>query len=112
MGKSAGIDNIPAELIKAGGNIVIQILLDICNKILENGIWLSDWTISMIISLHKNGIKQKCENYRTIILISHSSKIMLKIILNRFQHYTEEFTSEEQAGFRAGGSTSEQILNL
>ena len=48
MGKSAGIDNIPAELIKAGGHIVIQILLDICNKIWETGIWPSDWTKSMI----------------------------------------------------------------
>ena len=80
MGKSAGIDNIPAEVIKAGGHIVIQIMLDICNKIWETGIWPSDWTKSMIISLHKKGSKQKCENYRTISLISHSSKIMLKII--------------------------------
>ena len=53
IGKSAGIDNIPAELIKAGGHIVIQILLDICNKIWETGIWPSDWKKSMIISLHK-----------------------------------------------------------
>ena len=44
MGKSAGIDNIPAQLNKAGGHIVIQILLDICNKIWETGIWPSDWT--------------------------------------------------------------------
>ena len=112
MGKSAGIDNIPAELIKDGGHIVIQILLDICNKIWETGIWPSDWTKSMIISLHKKGSKHKCENYRTISLISHSSKIMLKIILNRLKHYTEEFISEEQAGFRTGRSTSEQIFNL
>ena len=112
MGKSAGIDNIPAELIKAGGHIVIQILLDICNKIWETGIWPSDWTKSMIISLHKKGSKQKCENYSTISLTSHSSKIMLKIILNRLKHYTEEFISEEQAGFRTGRSTSEQIFNL
>ena len=49
---------------------------------------------SMIISLYKKGSKQKCENYRTISLISHSSKIMLKIILNRLQHYTEVFISE------------------
>ena len=69
MGKSAGIDNIPAELIKAGGYIVIQILQDICNKIWETRIWPSDWTKSIIISLHKKGSKQKCENDRTISLI-------------------------------------------
>ena len=57
MGKSAGIDNIPVELIKAGGHIVIQILLDICNKIWETGIWPSDLTKSMIISLNKKGSK-------------------------------------------------------
>ena len=111
MGKSAGIDNIPAELIKAGEHIVIQILLDICNKIWETGIWPSDWTQSMIISLHKKGSKQKCENYKTISLISHFSKI--KIILDRLKHYTEEFISEEQAGFRTGILfSSEQIFNL
>ena len=102
MGKSAGIDNIPTALIKAGGKIVIQIMLDICNKIWETGIWPTDWTKSMIISLHKKGSKQKCENYRTISLISHSNKIMLKIIMKRLKHYTEEFISEEKAGFRAG----------
>ena len=46
------------------------------------------------------GSKQKCENNRTISLISHASKIMLKIILHRLQHITEEFISEEQAGIR------------
>ena len=71
MGKSAGIENIPTKLITAGGNIVIQILLDICNKIWETGIWPSDWTKSMLISLHKKGSKQKCEHYRTTSLISH-----------------------------------------
>ena len=91
---------------------MIQILLDICNKIWETGIWPSDWTKLMIISLNKKGCKQKCENYRTISLISHYSKIMLNIILNRLKHYTEEFISEEQAGFRTGRSTSEQIFNL
>ena len=83
-------------------------LLDICNTIWETGIWPSDWTKSMIISLYKKGSKQKYENYRTISLISHISNIMLKIILNRLQHYTEEFISEEQAGFRAGISTISQ----
>ena len=66
----------------------------------------------MIISLHNKGSKQKCENYKTISLISHFIQIMLKIILNRLKHYTEEFISEEQAGFRAVRITSEHIFNL
>ena len=103
---------IPAELHKSGGNIPITIFTDICNKIWETGIWPSDWTKSLIISIHNKGSQHKCENYITLSLISHSSKIMLKIILHRLQIITEEFISEEQAGFRAGRSTSEQIFNL
>ena len=65
--------------------------------------WPSEWTKSLIISLNKKESKQKCENYRTISLISHASKIMLKIILHRLQHITEEFISEEKAGFKRKG---------
>ena len=112
IGKSPGVDNIPAELLKSGGDILKKLLTYICNKIWETGIWPSEWTKSLIISLHKKGSTHKCENYRTISLITHASKIMLKIILHRLQHITEEFISEEQAGFRKGRSTSEQIFNL
>ena len=112
ISKSPGVDNIPAELLKSGGDILKKLLTDICNKIWETGIWPSEWKKSLIISLYKKGSKQKCENYRTISLITHASKIMLKIILHRQQHITEEFISKEQDGFRKGRSTSEQIFNL
>ena len=55
---------------------------------------------------------QQCQNYRTISLISHPSKVMLKIILNRLKPQAEKIIAEEQAGFRAGRSTTEQIFNL
>ena len=55
---------------------------------------------------------QLCQNYRTISLISHPSKVMLKIILNRLQPQAEEINAEEQACFSAGRSTTEQIFNL
>ena len=55
---------------------------------------------------------QLCQNYRTISLISHPNKVILKIILNRLQPQAEEIIAEEQAGFRAGKSTTEQIFNL
>ena len=58
----------------------------------------------------KKGNLQLCQNYRTISLISHSSKVMLKVILNRLKPQAEEIIAEEQAGFRAGRSTTEQIL--
>ena len=55
---------------------------------------------------------QQCQNYRTISLISHPSKVMLKIILNRLKPQAEKIIAEEQAGFRAGRSTTEQTFNL
>ena len=66
----------------------------------ENG--LPPWTQLLIITLPKMGNLQLCQNYRTISLISHSSKVMLKVILNRLKPQAEEIIAEEQAGFRAG----------
>ena len=102
-GKSAGVDNIPAE---------IDVLTEICNRIWRTGKWPTPWTQSLIITLPKKGNLQLCQNYRAISLISHSSKVMLKVILNRLKPQAEEIIAEEQAGFRVGRSTTEQIFNL
>ena len=77
----------------------------------KTGEWPTTWTQSLVITLPQKGNLQLCQNYRTISLISHPSKVMLKIILNRLQP-VEEIIAEEQAGFRAGRSTTEQIFNL
>ena len=69
-------------------------------------------TQSLVITLPKKGNLQQCQNYRTISLISHPCKVMLKIILNRLKPQAEKIIAEEQAGFRAGRSTTEQIFNL
>ena len=111
-GKSAGVDNIPSELVNSGGEAMIDALTVICNKIWETGEWPTSWTQSLIITLPKKGNLQQCQNYRTISLISHPSKVMLKILLNRLKPESEEIIAEEQAGFRAGRSTIEQIFNL
>ena len=112
MGKSAGVDNIPAELVQAGEEAMTDIRISICNEIWKTGEWLTTWTQSLVITLPKKGNLQLCQNYRTISLICHPSKVMLKIILNRLQPQAEEVIAEEQAGFRAGRSTTEQIYNL
>ena len=109
-GKSAGVDNIPAELVQAGGETMIDVLTEICNRIWRTGEWPTPWTQSLIITLPKKGNLQLCQNYRTISLISHSSKVMLKVILNRLKPQAEKIIAEEQAGFRAGRSTTEQIF--
>ena len=109
-GESAGVDNIPAELVQTGGEDVITTLTKICNKILQTGEWPTPWTQSLVITLHKKG--NLCQNYRTINLISHPSKVMLKIILNRLKPQAEKTIAEEQASFRAGKCTTKQIFNL
>ena len=84
-GKSAGVDNIPAELVQAGGEDVITTLTMICNKIWQTGEWPTPWTQSLVITLPKKGNLQQCQNYRTISLISHQSEVTLKIILKRLK---------------------------
>ena len=111
-GKSDGVDNIPAELVQAGGEDVITALTTICNKIWQTGKWPTPWTQSLVITLPKKGNLKQCQNYRTISNIRHPSEVMLKIILNRLKPQAEKIIAEGQAGFRAGRSTTEQIFNL
>ena len=68
-GKSAVVDNIPAELVQSGGEDVIKALTTICNKIWQTGEWPTPWTQSLVITLHKKGNLQQYQNYRTISLI-------------------------------------------
>ena len=111
MRKSAGMDNIPVELVQAGGEAMIGILTSICNKIWKTGEWPTTWTQSLI-TLSKKCNLQLCQNCRTISLISYPSKVMLKIILNRLQPQAEEIIAEEQADFKAVRCTTEEIFNL
>ena len=87
-GKSAGVDNVPAELVEVGGEDVITTLTTICNKIWQTGEWPTLWTQSLVITLSKKGNLQQCQNYWMISLISHPSKVMLKITLNRLKPQT------------------------
>ena len=111
-GKSAGVDNILSELVQAGGEAMIDMLLLICSRIWQTGKWLTPLAQYLIITLPKKGNLQLCQNYHTISLISHPSKVMLGILLSRLKPQAEEIIKEEQAGFRAGRSTTEQIFSL
>ena len=91
---------------------MIDILTTICNKIWKTGEWPTTWIQSLVITLPKKGNLQLCQNHRTVSLISHPSKVMLKMILNILQPQAEETIAEVQAGFRAGRSTAEQIFSL
>ena len=91
---------------------MVDILTKICNKIWKTGEWQAPWTQSLIITLPKKGNLQLYQNYRSISLISHPSKVMLRGILNRLKPQAEEIIAEEQAELRAGRSTTEQIFSL
>src|SRR6218665_354406 len=79
--KASGQDRIPIELIK--------IITKICNNIWETGKWPEDWKGSTFIPIFKKGDARSCDNYRTIALISHTSKILLKIIHKRMESTIE-----------------------
>ena len=66
----------------------------------------------MVITLFKKGNLRQCQNYRTIILISHPSKVILKIMLSRLKPQAVKIIAKEQAGFRTATSITEQIFNL
>ena len=110
--KSPGVDNIPGELIQAGGDAMVTTLWHICNKVWKTKKWPKSWTQSLVLSLPKKGDLQVCSNYRTLSLISHPSKVLLRIILNRLKTQAAHVIAEEQAGFMKGRSTIEQVFNL
>ena len=112
LGKSPGTDNIPAELLIAAGGNIVDVYTIICNHIQNNEEWPTEWTKSIIITIPKKGNIKLCNNYRTLSLINHASKIMLRVILNRLKPQAEHVLAEEQAGFRKGRSTTEQIFNI
>ena len=74
--------------------------------------WPQDWKRSVFISIPKQGNAEECSNYHTITLISHASKIMLKILQARHHQYMNREISDEQAGFRKGRGTRDQIANI
>ena len=111
-GKSPGIDEITAELIKNGGPHVEAFYHNLCSKIWKEKVWPTDWMNSVFVPIPKKGDTMQCTNHRTIALISHSSKILLKIIAKRIENKLKEEIAEEQAGFRPGTGTRNQILNL
>ena len=111
-GESAGVDNIPSELVQAGGEAMIDMLLIICKKIWQTGEWPTPWTQSLMITLPQKGNLQLCQNYRTTSLISHPSKVMLRILLNRLKPQAEGIIKEEHAVFKEGKNTTEQIFKI
>ena len=110
--KSPGNNEVTAEMIKNGGDNVEKFFHRLCTCIWHEKKWPDDWGQSIFVPIPKKGAVLQCCNYRTISLISHSSKILLKIIAKRMAIKLNEEIAEEQAGFRPGKGTRDQIMNL
>ena len=84
----------------------------ICQQIWKTLQWPQDWKRSVFISVPKKGNAKECSNYRTIVLISHTHRVMLKIFQARLQQYMNHELPDVQGGFRKGTGTRDQIANI
>ena len=83
-----------------------------CQQIWKTQQWPQDWKRSVFIPIPKKGNAKECSNYLTIVLISHTSKVVLKILQARFQQYVNCELPDVQAGFRKGIGTRDQSANI
>ena len=90
----------------------VKVLHSICQQIWKTQQWPQDWKRPVFIPIPKKGNAKECSNYRTTALISHASKVMLKILQARLQQYMNQELPDVQAGFRKGRGTGGQIANI
>ena len=96
--KSSGDNGIPAKLFEILKDDAVKVLHSICQQTWKTHQWPQDWKRSIFIPIPKKGNAKECSNYRTIALISHSSKVMLKILQARLQQYMNHELTDVQAG--------------
>ena len=105
MNKASEGDGIPVELFQILKDNGVKVLHSICQQIWKTQRWLRDWKRSVFIPIPKTGNVKECSNYHTIALISHASKVMLKILQARLQQYVNHELPGVQARFRKGRGT-------
>ena len=110
--KASGGDGIPVELFQILKDDALKVLQSICQQIWETQQCPKDWKRSLVIPIPKKGNAKECSNYRTIAFISHTNKVMLKILQARLQQYMNRELPDVQAGFRNGRGTRDQIANI
>ena len=99
MNKASGGDGIPAELFQILKDDAVKVLHSICQQIWKTGQWPQDWKRSVFIPIPEKGNAKECSNCHIIALISHGSKVMLKILQARLQQYVNLELPDVQAGF-------------
>ena len=110
--KASGGDGIPAELFQILKDDAVEVLHSIRQQICKTQQWPQDWKRSVFIPISQKGNAKECSNYRTIALISHASKVMLKVLQARLQQYVNCELSDVQVGFSKGRGTRDQIANI
>ena len=110
--KASGCDGIPAELFQILKDDAVKVLHSVCQQSWKTQQWPQDWERSVFIPILKKGNAKECSNCRTIALISHTSKVMLKLLQVRLQQYMNHELPDVQAGFRKGRGTRDEIANI
>ena len=100
MNKASGGDGIPVELFQIIKHDAVKILHSICQQTGKTQQWPQDWKTPVFISVPKKGNAKEWSDYHTIVLISHASKVMLKILQDRLQQHMNQELPDVQAGFR------------
>ena len=90
----------------------MKVLHSTCQQIWKTQQWPQDWKSSVFIPIPKKGNAKECSNYYKIVLISHASKVMLKILQTRLQQNVKQEIPDVQAGFRKGRGTRDQTANI
>ena len=112
MNKASEGDRIPVELFKILKDGTVKVLHSMCQQTWKTQQWPQDWKKSVFTPIPKKGNAKECSNYHTIALISHTSKVMLRILLARLQQYVNQKIPDVQSGFRKGRGTRHQIANI
>ena len=110
--KASGGDEIPVELFQILKDDAVKVLHSIFHQIWNAQQWPQDWKRSVFIPVPKKGNPKEYSNYRTIALIPHACKVMLKILQARLQQYMNHESPDVQAGYRKGRETRDQIANI
>ena len=112
MNKASGGDGIPVALFQFLKDDAVKVLHAICQQIWKTQQWPEVWERSVFIPIPKKGNAKESSNYCTIVLISHASKVMLKILQARLQQYVNHELPDVQARFRKGREARYQIANI
>ena len=112
MNKAIRVDGILVELFQILKDDAMKVLHSICQKIWKTQQRPQEWKRSVSIPIPKKGNAEECSNYHTIALVSHASKVMLKILQARLQQYVNHELLDVQGGFRKGRGTRDQIANI